>query len=171
MRLVEATPLSEFTTTKNVFQTLRRSRWFLGLLLFAGLTLRVGAQTDMTIYTDSIQNNWNDWSYFVTRDFNSTAVVHSGSKAIAVSLNTGTAYGALSLEHADINSSLYTSLTFWINGGPTGGQHLQVYAELSSATGTYAFGPSPWTAAATTGAKPPIANPSRSPCPTAAHGC
>jgi hypothetical protein len=32
-------------------------------------------------------------------------------------------------------------------------------AELSSATGTYAFGPSPWTAAATTGAKPPIANP------------
>src|SRR5882724_11911714 len=132
MRLVEATPLSEFTTTKNVFQTLRRSRWFLGLLLFVGLTLRVGAQTDMTIYTDSIQNNWNDWSYFVTRDFNSTAVVHSGSKAIAVSLNTGTAYGALSFEHADINSSLYTSLTFWINGGPTGGQHLQVYAELDT---------------------------------------
>ena len=32
-------------------------------------------------------------------------------------------------------------------------------AELSSATGTHAFGPSPWTAAGTTGAKPPIANP------------
>ena len=31
--------------------------------------------------------------------------------------------------------------------------------ELSGATGTHAFGPSPWTAAATTGAKPPIANP------------
>ena len=31
--------------------------------------------------------------------------------------------------------------------------------ELSGATGTNAFGPSPWTAAATTGAKPPIANP------------
>jgi len=123
MRLVEPAPSSKFITTKNVFQTLRRSRWFLGLLLFAGLTLRVGAQTDMTIYNDSIQNSWNDWSYFVTRDFNSTAVVHSGSKAIAVSLiNTTNAYGALSLEHADINSSLYTSLTFWINGGPTGGQ-------------------------------------------------
>ena len=27
--------------------------------------------------------------------------------------------------------------------------------ELSGATGTHAFGPSPWTAAATTGAKPP----------------
>src|ERR1700681_1481046 len=32
-------------------------------------------------------------------------------------------------------------------------------ARLSSATGTHAFGPSPWTAAATTRAKPQIANP------------
>jgi hypothetical protein len=36
-------------------------------------------------------------------------------------------------------------------------------AELSSAIGTHAFGPSPWTAAGTTGAKPPIANPIRVP--------
>src|SRR6266481_7872412 len=136
MRLVGPSSLSKFTATKNVFQTLPRSRWLLGILLFAGVTLRLCAQTDMTIYNDSIQNSWNNWSYFVTLDFNSTAVVHSGSKAIAVSLNTGTAYGALSFEHADINSSLYTSLTFWINGGPTGRQRLQVYAELSTATMT-----------------------------------
>ena len=46
-------------------------------------------------------------------------------------------------------------------------------AELSSATATHAFGPTPWTAAATTGAKPPIANPICVPivmC-AAAHGC
>jgi hypothetical protein len=134
MRLVESASLPKFTPAKIAFQARRRSRWFLSFLLFAGLTLRAGAQTDMIIYNDSIQNSWNDWSYKVTLDFNSTAVVHSGSKAIAVSLNTGTNYGALSLEHADINSSLYTSLTFWINGGPTGGQRLQVYAELTNAS-------------------------------------
>ena len=45
--------------------------------------------------------------------------------------------------------------------------------ELSGATGTHAFGPSPWTAAATTGAKPPIANPICVPIimRDAAHGC
>src|SRR6267154_4574995 len=131
MRLVEPASLSQFTAIKKVFPTLRRTRWFLGFLLFAGLTLQATAQ-NLIVYDDAIENSWNDWSYYVTLDFNSTAVVHSGSKAIAVSLNTGTAYGALSFEHADINSSLYTSLTFWINGGPTGGQQLKVYAELSS---------------------------------------
>jgi hypothetical protein len=39
------------------------------------------------------------------------------------------AWGALSLEHGNIDTSIYTNLTFWINGGPTGGQLLQVYAE------------------------------------------
>jgi len=44
---------------------------------------------------------------------------------------------------------------------------------MSGATGTHAFGPSPWTAAATTGAKPPIANPICVPTVMrdAAHGC
>jgi len=85
------------------------------------------------IYTDSLQNSWNDWSYFVTRDFNNTAFFHSGTASIAVTLNTGTAWGALSLEHdAPVDTSPYTDLTFWINGGSSGGQQLQVYAELSS---------------------------------------
>jgi hypothetical protein len=107
-----------------------RSRWFLSLLLFAGVTFRMAAQQNMAIYTDSLQNSWNDWSYSVTRNFSSTTLIHSGSSSIAVTLTN--AYGALSLEHANIDSTPYTNLTFWINGGSSGGQQLQVYAELSS---------------------------------------
>ncbi len=104
-------------------------------LLLAGVAIQAAAQ-NMTVYTDSIQNGWNDWSYFVTVDVNSTAVVHSGTKAMAVSLvNAANAYGALSLGHANINSSLYSNLTFWINGGPTGGQQLRVFAELDTGGG------------------------------------
>jgi len=87
------------------------------------------AQTDLTFYTDALQNGWADWSYSITEDQASTAVVHGGSKSIRV---VAQAWGALSLEHDAIDSSAYTNLTFWINGGPTGGQKLQVYAELTT---------------------------------------
>ncbi len=135
MRLFKVTPLSLFTLPKTNFQAIRHSRWFLSLLLVVGVTFQAKAQ-NLIVYDDAVENSWNNWSYYVTLDFGSTAVVHSGSSAIAVSLNTGTAYGALSFEHADINgefnTSAYSSLTFWINGGPTGGQQLQVYAELDT---------------------------------------
>jgi hypothetical protein len=101
-------------------------RFGLGLLLFAGMASGAIAQ-NMAIYTDSLQNSWADWSYSVTRNFSSTAYVHGGSDAIAVTL-TG-AWGALSLEHGSFDDTIYTNLTFWINGGATGGQLLQVYAE------------------------------------------
>lgn len=94
--------------------------------MLAGMVLQLTAQ-DHLIYTDSLQNSWADWSYSATRDFNSSAVVHSGSRSINVTMTN--AWGALSLEHSDINTSTYTNLTFWINGGTSGGQTLQVYAE------------------------------------------
>jgi hypothetical protein len=41
------------------------------------------------------------------------------------------AWGAFSFYHSDFNSSTYTNLTFWIHGGPTGGQPLKVQALLN----------------------------------------
>ena len=86
----------------------------------------------MVIYDDALENGWNNWSWSATVDPNSTAYVHGGSKAMAVTITA--AWGALSLEHNDINSSSYSNLTFWINGGPTGGQQLQLYAEAPLGT-------------------------------------
>jgi len=100
--------------------------------LLAGLlltTVGLFGQTNQNIYTDSLQNSWQDWSWSATRDFNNASPAHSGSKSISISL---TAWGALSLHHADINTSSNSSLSFWIHGGATGGQQLRIYAELGS---------------------------------------
>lgn len=87
------------------------------------------AQTDHTIYTDSLQPGWEDWSWSATRDLNNSSPLHGGAKSISINL---TAWGAISLHHADINTATYTNLTFWIHGGATGGQQLQIFAELGT---------------------------------------
>jgi hypothetical protein len=91
------------------------------------------AQTDQQIYTDSLQNNWEDWSWSCTDDFSNTSVVHAGANAISVTLTA--AWGAFSLHHNDMDSSPYTDLSFWINGGPTGGQKLTLAALLGDVNG------------------------------------
>jgi hypothetical protein len=103
---------------------------FGGCLILVAFLLQSAARADQIIYNDALQNSWNDWSWSATRNFSSSAAVHSGSDSIAVTITGG--WGALSLEHAAMDDTVYTNLTFWINGGPTGGQQLLIYAELSS---------------------------------------
>jgi hypothetical protein len=103
------------------------------MLLMGGMCLPGAAQTNMSIYTDSLQNSWDDWSWSATRNFTSSGTVHSGSKSISVTITSGG--GALSLHHPNIDTSSYTNLTFWIHGGTSGGQLLQVSAEAPVGTG------------------------------------
>jgi alpha-L-arabinofuranosidase len=86
------------------------------------------AQTDLTIYSDApLANGWGDWSW-ATVDVASTAYTHAGSPtAISVS---AAAYTALALQHDPFDSTGYGNLTFWINGGATGGQTVRVFATL-----------------------------------------
>ncbi len=106
-----------------------------GLLALAVVT-PLAAQTnpDQAVYTDSLQNSWDNWSWNSTINLSySGSYVHSGTHAIGVTITN--AWGALSLEHTGFDSSAYTNLTFWINGGASGGQQLQIYAELISGGG------------------------------------
>ena len=103
---------------------------FLISLLSCWVAVTSGLAQDQTIYTDALQNGWQDWGWSATRDFANTSIVHSGSKSAAVTI-TG-AWGAFSLHHSDINTSTYSSLTFWMNGGAGGGQQFKVYAELGT---------------------------------------
>jgi len=106
---------------------------FLVCLLFAGALLRSEVRADQTIYTDSLQNSWQDWSWNATLNFNNAGTYfHSGANSISVTINN--AWGALSLWHSAFDSTSYTNLTFWINGGASGGQQLQIYAELTGVT-------------------------------------
>lgn len=85
---------------------------------------------DQSVYGDSLVNGWENWSWAST-NLAATSPVHGGSRAIAVT--TG-AWQALYLHHTAFDSSGYTHLAFWIHGGATGGQRLQVQAQLNGAS-------------------------------------
>jgi hypothetical protein len=101
--------------------------------LLVALTLQLTARADQIIYDNALENSWADWSWSTTRNFNNTGTyVHSGAASISATITSGG--GALSLWHSAQDSSLYTNLTFWINGGASGGQRLQIYAEVTGAS-------------------------------------
>lgn len=81
-------------------------------------------RADQIIYDDARQNGWQDWGW-ATLNYANTSPVHAGADSISATF-AGTWQG-LQLYHADQDSSLFASLNFWINGGASGGQKLQIY--------------------------------------------
>lgn len=100
-----------------------------GFIGFSTQCLSLFGQTDQQIYTDSLQNGWQNWGW-AALDYNNTSPVHSGSDSIAV---TTAANQAVYIAHSAFDSTPFSSLSFWINGGSAGGQKLQVQAVLGSA--------------------------------------
>ncbi|MEZ4617427.1 MAG: hypothetical protein R2867_18215 [Caldilineaceae bacterium] len=87
-------------------------------MLYLPLVTKVGGQStaaNLVIYRDGLAAGWEDWSWDSTVQFNQTAQVHQGSKAIAITYNAATA--GFSLRSAtEINTSGYTAFQFWISG-------------------------------------------------------
>ena len=112
-----------------------QGRLVFGFLKFISLTLLAApasaiAQSNLTIYTDSLATGWMDYSYSCTRNFANTSPVHSGSDSISVTITS--AYGGLQLYHAPMTNTAYANITFWLNGGTTAGQQLQMYGNLGT---------------------------------------
>jgi hypothetical protein len=102
-------------------------------LFLVATTLRLSAQTDQTIFTDSLQNGWQNWGW-ATLNYSNTNPVHSGSASVAVTI-TG-AGQAIYIAHTAFDASPYVSLSFWINGGTNGGQRLLVQGHAGNAAQT-----------------------------------
>lgn len=86
------------------------------------------AQANLPIYTDHLVNGFQDWSW-APRNLGSTALLHSGTNSIAVTPN---GFGdGISFHQSAFNTSVYSSLGFWANGGTNGGQTLDVYVSLN----------------------------------------
>jgi hypothetical protein len=88
----------------------------------------LGAQTNLPVYTDSLQNGWQDWSWAAVG--NSSQFVRAGSASFAV---TADAWEAAYFHHSALDAGRFTNLVFWIHGGAGGGQRLLVQGVLSGA--------------------------------------
>ncbi len=102
------------------------------LLCCVALPAIAHAQTDQSVYSDALVNGWQNWSW-ATVNLSNTTPVQSGTDSISVSAGP---YQALYLHQAAFDSSSYAALVFWINGGPVGGQLLQVQATLNGTAQT-----------------------------------
>ena len=96
--------------------------------LFAGACLllvsSIGfAQTDQAVYTDSLVNGWDNWSW-ATVNFANHSPVRSGN---SISVTSGV-HQAIYLHHGAFDTSGYANLVFWIHGGTAGGQQLRIQA-------------------------------------------
>ncbi len=93
-------------------------------VIFAGLALcaiiRTFAQSSLPIYTDGLVNGWGNGSYNGTYNFVNPSPVHSGSDSISATVTS--AYGGIQLNHSSMSVTAYTSISFWLNGGASGGQ-------------------------------------------------
>ncbi len=116
---------SVFRFTRNLFLLLA----FFIVLFFS---LKSQAQSGQTIYTDSLQNGWENWSWATTNLSNANPA-HAGSASTSV--NSG-AWQAFYLHHAAFSTGGYTNLSFWIHGGTSGGQRLQVQALVNGTAQT-----------------------------------
>lgn len=76
------------------------------------------------VYDDSLA--WADWSWNATRNLASTAYAYQGSRSIAVTYTA--AWGGLQLYYGGgVNPATVSTVEFYIHGGTTGGQNLNVH--------------------------------------------
>src|SRR5579871_3975921 len=110
----------------------RRAVKFPALLAFcclmAAALLPARALGDQIVYDDALENGWQNYSW-CTVNFSAANYVHSGAYSAQVTY-TG-AWQGFYLDHAAFDTTPYTSLTFWINGGAASGQSIQVAALLN----------------------------------------
>ena len=113
----------------------------LGCLVLFALASPVLASDDMLIYsgytnmvygTMNYNNGWQDWGWvphYVTNNPN-----YNGTNCMVFAASSS--WQAWHLEHDPIDTTIYTNLTFWLNGGSKGGQTVGVQAEAGSSWGT-----------------------------------
>lgn len=105
-------------------------RW--ACVLAAALLFPVALRADQIVYDDALENGWQNWGW-TEINYANTSPVHSGSDSIGVTITN--AWDGIQIWHSDQDSTPYSSINFWLNGGASGGQKLQVYG-LSDENGS-----------------------------------
>jgi alpha-N-arabinofuranosidase len=102
-----------------------------GLLISTIETLM--AQAALPVYTNNLVNSFQDWSYNCAVDYANTTPVYAGTYSIAVTNGPG---GTVQLHAPNFDTTPYTNLTLWLNGGPAGGQLLRIYGQINGSAQT-----------------------------------
>ena len=72
---------------ENLFRQGAASRGVNAFLIFAALAVSaIPVRADQSIYTDSLQNGWNNWSWSSTINLSQTSPVHGGANSMGVKL-------------------------------------------------------------------------------------
>ncbi len=87
-----------------------------------------GSITTLMVYDEALAADWADWSWSATNDFNNTSPVQSGTRSISTTYTAG--WGGLSLRKgADVNTSAYPVLKFWVHGGSGANKSLVFFVQ------------------------------------------
>ncbi len=84
----------------------------------------------ISIYRDRIENGWETagWTWAKDVNYNDTTRPRSGKKAIRVRF---TGFDGVKFHHAPLNTRPFDRISFYVNGGETGGQKIAVGAACS----------------------------------------
>ena len=84
--------------------------------------------TNVSYGTMNYNNGWQDWGWVPHYVTNNPSF--NGTNSVVFAASSG--YQAWHLEHDPIDTTVYTNLTLWLNGGGQGGQTVGVQAEAGS---------------------------------------
>ncbi len=101
---------------------------------------------ELAVYNDALASGWGNWSWGVGSNLNNASPVHAGTKSIAVTFSQG--WGGFQLGRNDgLDASAYDSLRFWVHGGASGNQtvEIQVSDGCAQVTQTVHPGANSWT--------------------------
>ena len=84
---------------------------------------------DLVIYDNNLPSGWQNWSWATVNTANTTT---ANSAPDSISVDAGV-WGSLYLAYAGapMNTSTYHTLTFWANGGPSGGQQITISSAVN----------------------------------------
>lgn len=87
------------------------------------------AVVGLPIYHDTLESGFQDWSW-ATHDLFQSSVVRTGARAASFEPD---GWAGLDFHHpTPIDTTLYTGLELWVNGGPSGNQMVNLRFFLGS---------------------------------------
>ena len=93
-----------------------RRHAFLWLPFLAAFSSTLRA--DQIVYDNALENGWQNWGW-ATLNYSNTSPVYTGcTYSISVTM---TAWQGIQIWNAGFSDAPYASLSFWLNGGTSGG--------------------------------------------------